>query len=232
MTFTSLTELRYYLQANADEDKARFEASLIPNLQRTLYGWRTPKLRALAKKMASSDAIQALTILQQASAQEEVVLRGLIIGYSSIDDAEWWKQIGIFVPQIDNWAICDTVCASFTRIRKRREAGWHFLLPYLKCGKEMPQRFAVVMLLDHYLIEEYIGFVLQAIVHLKPAGYYAAMAGGWLLQAAFAKFPDQVFPMLTDTSIDYEIRRLARKKILESLRTTDFWRSKIKAIKL
>ena len=88
------------------------------------------------------------------------------------------------------------------------------------------------MLMDHFLTDEWADRVLEAFVLVRPAGYYAAMAVGWALQAAFIRWPRRVFPLLSKAQVCEESRKMARKKLLESRRTPNEWRMRIKILEI
>lgn len=224
--------LHQHLLSLADTEYGIFSARLIPNLHRPMMGVRIPALRKLAKELAREDAEAALQLIPDAPTHEEVLLQGFIIGYDRPTWELWKERVRAFVPRMDNWAVCDMVCASLSLIRKHREEGFDFLQPYLSKRDEFEQRFAIVMLMDHFMTEDYREKVLQTLQEVQPAGYYAAMAVGWALQAAFVKWPERVFPLLQDAALETVSRKLARKKILESLRTPAIWRERIKKLSI
>lgn len=232
MRFSDSSSLCDYLRSQADTEKAAFDQKLIPGSSHEFLGWAVPELRKLAKELAHKEPQQALALTASSQIHEMILLHGFVIGYARWSWEEWTQYVEDFVPRITDWAICDMVCCTLTLIRKHRAEGWDFLRPYWESGKEFEQRFAVIMLMDHYLTEEYLEKVLDVLRHLPPAGYYAAMAVGWAMQCAFLKKPELVFPLLTDPDIALESRVLARKKILESLRTPQEWRPRVKALKL
>ena len=233
MIFSDTSALIAYLRSHANPRKATFDAQLIPNLQHEILGWAVPALRQLAKDLIRTDAGKALQLTENtANLHEMILLRGFVIGYAHWEWPQKAQAIQTFIPLITDWAVCDMFCCTLTDIRKHREEGWSMLQQYIESGLEFEQRFAVVMLMEHFLTEDYFDRVINLLRGLQPAGYYASMAVGWALQAAFVHHPDRVFPLLSDTSIDLESRMLARKKILESLRTPENWRFCVKVLKI
>lgn len=227
-SITTHHDLKSHLLSLADPQYAAFSAKLIPNLRAPMLGVRIPQLRQLAKQLARANAERSMDVLLTEETFEEVLLKGLILGYTRMPWPKWAERVAAYVPLIDNWAVCDTVCASLTLVRHHRSEGLDWLLPYAESESEFGQRFAVVMLMNHYLCDDWIDQTLEVIKKLRPAGYYAAMAAGWALQRAFGKWPERIFGLLHDTHIAMEIRRLARKKLLESRCTPQQWRKRIK----
>ena len=162
---------------------------------------------------------------------EEVLLRGFVIGYAKAEWKDTWTEICNFVALIDNWEICDCCCSSFTAVRKHRDEVFPVLLRYLQSDKEYEQRFAVVMMMDHFLTDEYVEAVLNAWRRVRPRGYYVEMAVGWALSVSFLSYREATLPLLLDEQMPVACRKKACQKILESKRTPAEWRSEIKSIK-
>lgn len=216
----------------AEPDYAAFSAKLIPNLNRPLLGVRIPQLRQLAKALLRENPDVATGEAFTHLSHENIALHGFVLGYARMDYALWEPRVAQLVPLLDNWALCDMTCASLTLIRHHRSEGWRFLQSYLRSSDEFGQRFGVVMLMDHFLTDEWADRVLEAFVLVRPAGYYAAMAVGWALQAAFIRWPRRVFPLLSEAQVCEESRKMARKKLLESRRTPNEWRMRIKILEI
>ena len=95
------------LFALKDEDFARFQSALIPNIPKeTVVGVRMPMIRKLAKEIAGEAETQAfLTELPHAYYDENMlhsVLLSRMKGYGACMEA-----VEAFLPYVDNWAVCD-----------------------------------------------------------------------------------------------------------------------------
>ena len=223
----SKTELRSWLDEQGEEAYAKFSSALIPGMTRRMWGVRIPLLRKKSKEIARSDWRTFLESIDADDSMEEVMLRGLVLGVAEMDWEERKRQMAAFVPQIDNWSVCDSCCASLKAVRKHREEAWELLLGFQRQEAEYAQRFATVMQLDHFIDDEYVERMLDAWRTLRPAGYYSSMAVGWGLSVAFLKYPRQTLEVLRDEALPVEVRKMACRKILESRRTPEEWRAKI-----
>ena len=104
------------------EDSLRdFSSSLIPGVK-NMIGIRLPALRKYAKKLASDEGEAALE--GEDIYYEEIMLRGMLIGYIKNDTERRLELIRDFVPMIDNWAVCDSFCPSlkFAGAKKKSAA--------------------------------------------------------------------------------------------------------------
>ena len=149
---------------------------------------------------------------------EEIMLQGMVIGYAKIDVEERLRLIAGFVPKISNWSVCDSFCFSLDFTKKHKERVWEFLLPYFSSNSEYDLRFAIVMLLNYYIDDEYIDKVLLLLDGIKHEGYYAKMAVAWAISVCYIKYPDKTMKYLKNNNLDDFTYNKAIQKIIESNR--------------
>lgn len=207
------------LVENASSDYARFSSSLIPGC-RKMYGVRIPVLRNIAKKLAKEQYPQCLMELTDDSF-EETMLQGFIIGYARIDLDERLRRLAEFVPKIDNWSINDSVCITMKFTTGNRARVWEFLKKYLNSNREFEVRFAVIMLMDFYLTEEYIDQVLEIYENIRLLDYYVMMGVAWSLATAYDKFPEKTMQILQNGKLPKPTCRKAIQKMIESHRVSE-----------
>lgn len=222
-------EIRKKLFELADEKYKKFHSNLCPNTN-NIIGVRVPVLRNLAKEIIKGDYRSYLKNVKN-DYYEEIMLQGMIIGLSKMDFNETCKELVCFIPKIDNWAICDTIAASLKITKKNQKEMLEFLKPYLKSNKEFELRFAIVMLLDFYITEEYIDYVLNVLNNIKHEAYYVKMAIAWTLQVAFVKYEDKTMKLLKENNIDDWTYNKALQKIIESYRVDEKIKQRIKNMK-
>ena len=178
----------------SDEKYKKFHSGLCPNTD-NIIGVRLPKLREIAKEIAKGDWKDFLATSSN-DYYEEVMINGLVIAYAKCDVDEKLNYIESFVPKIDNWAICDSFCNSLKFVNKNKEKVWEFIQPYLKSNKEFEIRFAVVIILNYYITEDYIDLVLETLDEVKHEGYYVKMAVAWAISLCFVKFEEKTMNYL------------------------------------
>lgn len=213
-------QIRDRLLEMREPDFQKFSAALIPGETRML-GVRLPALRALAKQLAKDEDWRAYLSAAPSDYFEEIMLRGMIIGAVRISAEERLAYIRSFVPEIDNWSVCDSFCAGLKFTKQNPDQVLAFLRPYCASKREFEVRFGYVMLMDFFLTEEYVGTALQEVYHFSHTGYYAKMAVAWLLATALAKFPEQALPCLNGAPLDDFTYFKAIQKALESYRVSD-----------
>lgn len=149
-------EIRRQLMEKAEAEYRDFSASLIPE-SKPLLGVRLPALRVIAKELVKTTDWKKEIASYEGEYEdiyfEEVMLRGIIIGYGTqkAEPEVALQLLKDFIPHIDNWSVCDSFCSSFTFAAKNRELVWDFLQHYLFSEKEFEVRAAVILLLNQYL---------------------------------------------------------------------------------
>ncbi|AVP55190.1 DNA alkylation repair protein [Clostridium tetani] len=212
-----------------DEDYKKFSSSLLPNIDNIL-GVRLPELRKLAKKVAKDDWRK---FIDTADNQyfEQIMLQGMVLGYIKINIEEILLYVAEFIPKIDNWSVCDSFCGGLKFTKNNMEQVWNFIQPFLSSKKEYEVRFAVVMLLDFYINDEYIDKVLKLLDNVNHPGYYAKMAVAWAVSICYIKFPEKTMDYLKNNNLDDFTYNKSLQKICESLRVDKETKKIIKAMR-
>lgn len=204
-------DIRQELFAAADPKYKAFHKKLIPDVQEDkIIGVRIPQLRELGKKLENDDFAWDY--------YEEVMLHGFYIGYKKMEYSERLSLLDGFVPGIDNWAVCDCVCASLKFIEKKRTEFLQYLKKYMDSEKEYELRFAAVILMDYYLTDDYIDFSLNWLKSVKSKYYYVQMAVAWALCTAFTKYQDKVMSVLESKTLPKDVQNRTISKIRDSFR--------------
>lgn len=206
------------LQGLAEPKYRDFAASLIPG-EEDMLGVRLPLLRKLARRVARQEDWESIFYeLGSYSQMEMVMLRGMLPGYApQATLTERLNALRAFIPSIRNWSICDSCCATYTFAREARAEVLEFLLPYLRSTAEYEARFAVVMLLNHYLNDSaYVAHVAKLLSQVNCRAYYADMAVAWCACELILRYPEYETELITRLSPD--IQKLTQRKIRESHR--------------
>lgn len=222
-------DLRDKLFELSDDKFKTFHSRLCPNTD-NIIGVRLPLLRQLAKEIAKGDWRNFLSNSKE-EYYEEILINGLVIAYAKCDVEERLNYIESFVPKIDNWAICDSFCNTLKFVNKNKEIMWEFIQPYLKSYNEFEIRFAVVIILNYYITEDYINLVLKTLDNIKHDGYYVKMAVAWAISMCFIKFEEKTMAYLKDNSLDDFTYNKSLQKICESLRIDKNTKELIKSMK-
>ncbi len=222
-------EIYSYLLEHAEQKLQKFNSTLIPGSDPVL-GVRIPVLRALAKRVAKED-FRAYLASAADGTYEEVSLQGFVIGYAKMGIKERLSYTASFLPKIHDWAVNDCFCATLGAAKKHRETVWEFLMPYCGSEREFDQRFVAVMLMDHFLVDDYIDRVFAVWDSLRHEGYYCRMGVAWGVATAYAKYPEKTHAFLLDNHLDDETYNKAIQKMLESYRVTQEAKAVLRGMK-
>lgn len=226
-----LMALRVELESMADAKHKAFTEKLIPGCNNVL-GLRIPQQRTIAKRIAKSDIVTYLRTKQDAQDIyfEEVMIEALVVG--QIKDIDLALEYAThFIPKIHNWAHNDSFCSDFKIAKKHQAEVWDFIQPYLQSANAYDIRVAVVIMLFHFINEEYIDqhfAIYDAITH---EDYYVKMAVAWAISMCFVKFPEKTMPYLKNNQLDDDTYNKALQKIRESLRVDKETKELIKSMK-
>lgn len=214
---TTTENIRKELLALVDHKYREFHSSLVPGADNIL-GVRVPQLRLLAKEVAKREDWRAFVEAADTEYYEETMLQGMVIGWSKMELEERMKYVEMFVPRINNWAVCDIFCGELkSAVRKGKESVWSFVQPYLQSDEEFKLRFGIVMLF-HFVDAEHIDSLLEYADLFNHEAYYARMAMAWMLSICFVKFPEKTMEYMKRSKLDNWTYNKALQKTMESLR--------------
>ena len=217
-----------------------------------ILGVHIPELKKLAKDLSKrSDAADLLASFEQEFHKgslcfEEKIVWGLLINALNASEEQKYANLEAFVPAMDNWAVCDTICCNIKWI-KDKNALWEFLQPFFNSDREFEVRFAVVMSMIFFLDAESFTNVTSKLdslnfsrIHsefLSPKEakfaeqvrgvakgerpYYVRMAVAWLLTTALAKIPNITRTYVNSCNLPEDVIRLYKRKARESFKTRD-----------
>ena len=211
-------KVRQELISLADEKYKQFTTNLSPGIENIL-GVRLPLLRTIAKDLSKNNYKEYLDS-NNLKYYEEIMIQGLIIGYLKIDNKTRFKYIKNFIPKINSWGICDSFCSNLKFTKKNLSEVWDFILPYTLSKNEFEIRFAIVMILNFYILEDYIDDVLNILNTVQHDGYYVKMAVAWAISYAYIKFPEKTLNFFKNNNLDKFTYNKSIQKIIESSRVS------------
>ena len=220
-----MVNLREKLYELADKKYKEFQGGLCPNSDNIL-GVRMPKLREMAKKISKENGIEFL--------DEYKPEYGMVIGYTKMPIEIRLKNLDKFVPIMDNWAVCDGACATYKFTTNNLEDMWEYIQKYINSEKEFEVRFAVVMMMDYYINDEYIDKVLEIYNNISLDKYYVKMGIAWGISEAFVKYEEKTMRFLKskNNKLDKFTFNKSLQKIIESYRVSDETKNIIRQMKI
>ena len=160
---------------------------------------------------------------------EEIMIIGMVINLANMPREERLELVELFVPLIDNWAVCDVFCGGTKWVAEPGkgprgknnvplEEMWEFLQKYLSGRDEFEIRFGVVMLMCRFLNKEYLPQVFEVLKGVEFGAYYVDMAVAWCLATARAKFDVPVQEFVAGAGLPAGVVKKYEQKVRDSLR--------------
>ncbi len=226
-------EINSFFDKHKDSKYLKFSNSLDKYNNYNRIGIRVPILREYTKELCKKYSFDYLYKNINEDYYEQIMMKGFIIhNNKKLDYEELSSYIKDYVPKIKDWSICDTFCAGLKITRKYLKETFKLLKKYLKSKKEFEVRFALVMLLNYYLIDDYIDEVLSIINNIKLEDYYVKMASSWLISFCLIKYYDKTYNFFkNNNSIDSWVFNKGIQKSIESYRISKEKKEELKELK-
>ena len=225
-----LNEIENELFALQDEKYRDFSASLVPTLdKKSFIGVRNPQVRTLAKKYAKDERIGEFLSTLPHKYQEENVLHGFIISLEK-DFDKAILETERFLPYIDNWAVCDTTSPKVFAINK--PALLTYIKKWIKSDEPYTVRFAIGMLMRHFLDEDFEAEQMELVVSVDSEEYYVRMMQAWYMATALAKQYDAAFEVIQQKRLPKWTHNKSIQKAVESYRITDEQKALLKTCRI
>ncbi|MGX6969546.1 DNA alkylation repair protein [Vagococcus bubulae] len=207
-----------------------FNAKLIPTVNPDkVIGVRMPQLRKLAKEMIKNDDTAHFLSELPHTYHEENVLHMLIIS-STKDFEEAIKAYQTFLPYADNWAVTD--CQTPTVFKKNPEKLLPFIDEWLTSSEEYTVRFAILQLMNIYLVDENFNqSILDRVCEVKSEAYYVNMMRAWFFATSLAKQYDATIAYISERKLDDWTHQKTIQKARESLRISPETKDYLKTLK-
>lgn len=137
------------LAGHVDPAYRAFLAPLVPSVDaRRIVGVRTPELRHIARELVRRDDRDGFLGALPHGLFDEMQVHALAIGLERDYDAAL-ARYDAFLPYVDNWATCDQLPVRALAARPEETLVW--VGRWLGSGRCYPMRFAIRVLMAHYL---------------------------------------------------------------------------------
>ncbi len=213
-----------------DKDYGDFQSKLIPDMPREkLIGVRTPDVRKLAKTYAKASESQQFLNTLPHNYYEEYVLHGILISEMK-DYDQCIAYLENFLPYVDNWAVCDLMNPK--PFKNNRDKLLEKIKVWIKSNHTYTCRFAMLMLMKHFLDEDFKTEYLKMPASVHSDEYYENMMIAWYFATALAKQWDATIPYFEKPVMDKWTHNKAIQKARESYRVTKEQKEYLKTLKI
>jgi 3-methyladenine DNA glycosylase AlkD len=218
------------LKENQDGKYAEFQRKLQPTLQPGgIIGVRTPTLKKMAKQIKNDERCKDFLTELPHTYFEENQLHGFIISQIS-DFSNCICELEKFLPYIDNWATCDQTSPKV--FKKHKEELIPYIYKWLKSEHVYTVRFAIGMLMQHFLDEAFKVEYIDMVTGVKSEEYYINMEIAWYMATALAKQWDYTIPYIENNKMEKWTHNRTIQKARESYRITDEQKEYLKKLKI
>ena len=212
-----------------DKDYALLQAKIIPNIaSEKIIGVRTPALRTFAKTLYKDSDIEDFLSGVPHQYFDEDQLHAFVISLEK-DFDRCITRVDAFLPYIDNWATCDQLSPKV--FKKNPEKLLPFIQTWIKSDKTYTVRFAIGMLMQHFLDENFDTKYVDMVAEIRSKEYYINMMIAWYFATALAKQYESVLPYIEGKRLDSWTHNKAIQKSVESYRITDEQKKYLKSMK-
>ena len=194
-----------------------------------IIGVRTPELRAMAKELSREEEIEVfLNDLPHLYFEENQLHAFILSGMK--DYAGCLDRLEKFLPYVDNWATCDQMSPKV--FKKHRQELLVYIREWICSGEIYKIRFAVGMLMEHFLEEDFAIEYMEMVAGIRSGEYYVNMMVAWYFATALAKQYDAALPYLEDRKLDTWTHNKTIQKAVESYRISTEQKTYLKTLKI
>ena len=213
-----------------DKKYGEFQGGLIPNVGPEYFiGVRTPELRKYAKQLVKRDDVDDFLSALPHEYFDENQLHAFIL--SEMKDYELCMgKLKAFLPYVNNWATCDQMSPKV--FKKHRQELLLEIRKWIKSKETYTVRFAIGMLMEHFLDEDFDLNYPEMVAKVRSEEYYIKMMIAWYFATALAKQYDAVIPFVEGNRLDPWTHNKTIQKAVESYRITPQQKEYLRTLKV
>ncbi len=209
-----------------DLEYKSFHSRLMPNINPdNIIGVRVPQLRSLSKKIKWNE--EFINSLPHKYYEENNLHAFMVCEISDFDTCI--EKLNEFLPYIDNWATCDGLKPKCFKKNTQK------LLPYieswLKSKHTYTVRFACLMLMTHFLGDNFKEEYLEKVSQIRSDEYYINMMLAWYFAESLVKQYDSAITYLEDRKLSPWVHNKTIQKACESFRIEDEKKAYLRSLK-
>lgn len=198
----------------------------MPNINPdNIIGVRVPRLRSISKKIKWDE--EFINSLPHKYYEENNLHAFMLCEITDFDACI--EKLNEFLPYIDNWATCDGLKPKCFKKNAQK------LLPHievwLKSKHTYTVRFACLMLMTHFLGDNFKEEYLEKVSCIRSDEYYINMMLAWYFAESLVKQYDSAISYLEDRKLSSWIHNKTIQKACESFRITDEKKAYLRSLK-
>ena len=206
-----------------------FDQRLIPTVDpSTVIGVRKPDLRKLAKELFKESRYEAFLSALPHRYHEENFIHAMLIEQMK-EFPKVIEETEKFLPYITNWEVCDSFSPKC--FKKNKAFLLERIRQWLVSSDEYTVRFAVKMLMTHFLDDGFSKEYLMLVANVSSEEYYVRMMQAWFFATALAKQYDETLALLESNVLPVWVHNKTIQKAVESYRISDEQKQYLRTLK-
>ena len=210
-----------------------FQKKLIPTMDpEKIIGVRTPELRKLAKQLYKDPEMNEATAEFLAGLPHDYFDENQLHAFLISEEKDFDRCMELteeFLPYIDNWATCDQLSPKV--FRKNKDRLLLHIRKWLESDRTYTVRFAIGMLMQHFLDEDFDTEYPELVAEVRSDEYYVNMMIAWYFATALAKQYETAIRYIERQRLDVWTHNKAIQKARESYRITPEQKDYLKQLK-
>lgn len=220
--FNQLTKLQ-------DLSYADFQSRLVPGISKDMFiGVRVPLLRKYSKELYNDSNHYLFLADLPHRYYDENMLHGLLI--EQIKDYEKCiEAINIFLPFIDNWAVCDVISPKVFFLHKSSLI--ISIRKWISSNHTYTVRFGIEMLMRYFLDDDFLDEYLELVANVNLDEYYVKMMQAWFYATALSKQWSKTIVYLENDRLNSWVHNKTIQKAIESFRISPSNKTYVKSLR-
>jgi 3-methyladenine DNA glycosylase AlkD len=211
--------IRARLFAMGEREYGDFQAALMPAVKReSVIGVRTPLLRKYAAEIVGTPLAAEFLAALPHEYYEENNLHAFLLEKER-DFGAVLSAVDAFLPYVDNWATCDGMLPKI--FAKNAESLLPYIRKWLASGHTYTVRYGMLMLMKHFLGENFRTEYADMVACVRSEEYYVQMMQAWYFATALAARYEAVLPYMEEKRLPVWVHNKTIRKAVESYRISD-----------
>lgn len=214
---------------NCDLEYKNFTSKLIPNVDKKfIIGVRIPIIRKIAKSMSIEEKQKFLKLLPHKYLEENILHSILINEINDFDKCIF--ELNNFLRYVDNWSVCDTLKCDV--LCNDLNKAFSYIEQCLESNCVYKVRFAFLMMLKHFVNNDYVDKCNQLAINYKSDEYYINMVIAWYFSYALIFEYDKTINIFENKLLSKWVHNKSIQKAVESYRISDDIKKYLKSLRI
>lgn len=210
-----------------------FSKKLIPDTKYPIIGVRAPIIKNIAKKISKNTDLCFDFLSETHIYYEEWLLHGFLLGYIDCEFDLRLQLVDKFLPNIDNWAICDSTVMNLKIFKKYKDITLKKAREWINSDMPYIVRFAIVVFLSYFLTENNFNCeILELVSSITSQNYYVKMAIAWFFSVSLVKQYDNSISYIKNKKLEKFIHNKTIQKAVDSYRISTAQKNFLRKLKI